>query len=95
VWGDGSAVRSYTYVDDMVDGIYRLMQSDLEGPVNIGNPESRPSPRYRPQHGSRRLQAATAIDGPYLLASGQKLDLAARANRIKKYSKTSVHSTPS
>jgi nucleoside-diphosphate-sugar epimerase len=39
VWGDGSAVRSYTYIDDMVDGIYRLMQSDLEGPVNIGNPE--------------------------------------------------------
>jgi len=39
VWGDGSAVRSYTYVDDMVDGIYRLMQSDLEEAVNIGNPE--------------------------------------------------------
>jgi nucleoside-diphosphate-sugar epimerase len=39
VWGDGTAVRSYTYVDDMVDGIYRLMQSDLEGPANIGNPE--------------------------------------------------------
>lgn len=39
VWGDGSAIRSYTYVDDMVDGIYRLMQSDLEGPVNIGSPE--------------------------------------------------------
>lgn len=39
VWGDGTAIRSYTYVDDMVDGIYRLMQSDLEGPVNIGNPE--------------------------------------------------------
>ncbi len=39
VWGDGSAIRSYTYVDDMVDGIYRLMQSDLEGAVNIGNPE--------------------------------------------------------
>ena len=39
VWGDGSAVRSYTYVEDMVDGIYRLMQSELEGPVNIGNPE--------------------------------------------------------
>ena len=29
IWGDGSAVRSYTYVDDMVDGIYRLMHSDL------------------------------------------------------------------
>jgi nucleoside-diphosphate-sugar epimerase len=39
VWGDGTAVRSYTYVDDMVEGIYLLMQSDLEGPVNIGNPE--------------------------------------------------------
>ena len=39
VWGDGSAVRSYTYVDDLVDGIVRIMRSDLEGPVNIGNPE--------------------------------------------------------
>ena len=39
VWGDGTAIRSYTYVDDMVEGIYRLMQSDLEGPANIGNPE--------------------------------------------------------
>ena len=39
VWGDGSAVRSYTYVNDMVDGIYRLMQSDLHGAVNIGCPE--------------------------------------------------------
>lgn len=39
VWGDGSAVRSYTYVDDMVDGIYRLMHSDLEGAVNIGCPQ--------------------------------------------------------
>jgi nucleoside-diphosphate-sugar epimerase len=39
VWGDGSAIRSYTYVDDMVDGIRRLMDSDLEGPTNIGLPE--------------------------------------------------------
>ena len=39
VWGDGSAIRSYTYVDDMVDGIYRLTQSDLVVPVNIGCPE--------------------------------------------------------
>ena len=39
VWGDGSAIRSYTYVDDMVEGIYKLMQSDLIGPVNIGCPE--------------------------------------------------------
>ena len=39
IWGDGTAIRSYTYVDDMVDGIFRLMHSDLEGPINIGNPE--------------------------------------------------------
>ncbi len=39
IWGDGSAVRSYTYVDDMVDGIYRLMHSELEGAVNIGCPQ--------------------------------------------------------
>jgi nucleoside-diphosphate-sugar epimerase len=39
VWGDGSAVRSYTYVDDLVDGIVRLMRSDLDAPANIGSPE--------------------------------------------------------
>ena len=39
VWGDGTAIRSYTYVDDMVDGIRKLMESDLEGPTNIGSPE--------------------------------------------------------
>jgi len=39
VWGDGSAIRSYTYVDDMVEGIYLLMQSDLHGAVNIGCPQ--------------------------------------------------------
>ncbi|MGB0383487.1 MAG: NAD-dependent epimerase/dehydratase family protein [Ardenticatenaceae bacterium] len=39
VWGDGTAIRSYTYVSDMVDSIYRLMHSDLEGAANIGCPE--------------------------------------------------------
>ncbi len=39
IWGDGSAMRAYTHVDDMVDGIVRLMQSDLEGGVNIGRKE--------------------------------------------------------
>jgi len=39
VWGTGSAVRSYTYVADMVEGVYTLMQSDLEGAANIGSPE--------------------------------------------------------
>ena len=39
VWGDGTAVRNFTYVDDMCDGIYKLTQSDLEGPTNIGTDE--------------------------------------------------------
>lgn len=36
IWGDGSALRYYTYVDDMIDGIRRLVDSDLNGPTNIG-----------------------------------------------------------
>ena len=39
IWGDGTAVRDFTYVDDLVDGIRRLMESDLEGPANIGGGE--------------------------------------------------------
>lgn len=38
-FGDGSQTRSFTYVDDLVEGIYRLLLSDYAGPVNIGNPE--------------------------------------------------------
>ena len=39
VFGDGSQTRSFCYVDDLVEGIYRLLLSDHEQPVNIGNPE--------------------------------------------------------
>ena len=38
-FGDGSQTRSFTYVDDLVEGIYRLLKSDYAQPVNIGNPE--------------------------------------------------------
>ena len=38
-FGDGSQTRSFTYVDDLVEGIYRLLLSDYAGPVNIGNPD--------------------------------------------------------
>jgi len=38
VFGDGSQTRSFCYVDDLVEGIYRLLLSDYAGPVNIGNP---------------------------------------------------------
>jgi dTDP-glucose 4,6-dehydratase len=38
VFGDGSQTRSFCYVDDLVDGVYRLLISDYHEPVNIGNP---------------------------------------------------------
>lgn len=38
VFGDGSQTRSFCYVDDLVEGIYRLLLSDYHQPVNIGNP---------------------------------------------------------
>jgi dTDP-glucose 4,6-dehydratase len=38
MFGDGSQTRSFCYVDDLVDGIYRLLMSDYVQPVNIGNP---------------------------------------------------------
>ena len=39
VFGDGSQTRAFCYVDDLVEGIYRLLLSDYEHPVNIGNPD--------------------------------------------------------
>lgn len=39
VFGDGSQTRSFCYIDDLVEGIYRLLQSDYVYPVNIGNPD--------------------------------------------------------
>ena len=39
VFGDGSQTRSVCYVDDLIEGIYRLLRSDISTPVNIGNPD--------------------------------------------------------
>ncbi|MGP8323443.1 MAG: UDP-glucuronic acid decarboxylase family protein [Methanosarcinaceae archaeon] len=39
VYGDGSQTRSFCYVSDLIDGIYRLMMGDFVEPVNIGNPD--------------------------------------------------------
>jgi dTDP-glucose 4,6-dehydratase len=38
IFGDGSQTRSFCYVSDLIDGIFRLMMSDFHEPVNIGNP---------------------------------------------------------
>ena len=39
VWGDGSALRVYTYVSDLCRGVFTLMQSDIQDPANIGSDE--------------------------------------------------------
>ena len=39
VFGDGSQTRSFCYVDDLVEGIYRLLMSDQHMPINVGNPD--------------------------------------------------------
>lgn len=39
IWGDGKQTRSFLYIDDCIEGIRRLMQSDFTGPVNIGSTE--------------------------------------------------------
>jgi dTDP-glucose 4,6-dehydratase len=39
VFGEGNQTRSFCYMDDLIEGIYRLLLSDYAGPVNIGNPD--------------------------------------------------------
>ena len=39
VWGDGKQTRSFMYIDDCVEGIYRIMQSDYDRPLNLGTDE--------------------------------------------------------
>ena len=38
-FGDGSQTRSFCYISDLIEGIYKLMLSDINEPVNLGNPE--------------------------------------------------------
>ena len=38
IYGDGTQTRSFCYVDDLIEGMIKLMDSNLNSPVNIGNP---------------------------------------------------------
>jgi GDP-D-mannose 3',5'-epimerase len=39
IWGDGEQTRSFTYIDDTIDGVFRLMESDVDVPINVGSSE--------------------------------------------------------
>ena len=41
VYGDGKQTRSFCYVTDLIEGIFRLMKSDINEPVNLGNPDEK------------------------------------------------------
>ena len=59
VYGDGSQTRSFCYVSDLIEGIYRLMQSDEHYPVNIGNPQEITILEF-----AQRVKSATGADVP-------------------------------
>jgi dTDP-glucose 4,6-dehydratase len=59
VFGDGSQTRSFCYVDDLIEGIYRLLNSDYSGPVNIGNPHEITIREF-----AEEIQTLTGTDQP-------------------------------
>jgi len=59
VYGDGSQTRSFCYVSDLIEGIYRLTQSDEHHPVNIGNPQEITILEF-----AKRIKELTASDVP-------------------------------
>ena len=59
VYGDGLQTRSFCYVSDLIEGIYRLMQSDEHFPVNIGNPNEITILEF-----AQRIKSLTASDVP-------------------------------
>ena len=67
VHGDGSQTRSLCYVDDLVEGLWRLLVSDLTGPVNLGNPEE-----VTVLELAERVRAAVGADVP--IEFGERLE---------------------
>jgi dTDP-glucose 4,6-dehydratase len=59
VYGDGSQTRSFCYVSDLIEGIYRLMQSEEHFPVNLGNPNEITILEF-----AKRIKSLTASDVP-------------------------------
>ena len=61
VYGDGTQTRSFCYVSDLIEGIFRLMQSSEHGPTNIGNPQEITIHEF-----AERVRALTATKSPII-----------------------------
>lgn len=61
IFGDGSQTRSFCYVSDLIDGIFRLMMSDYHSPVNIGNPREMTIRQFGEEI-LRLTQASSSLD---------------------------------
>ena len=59
IFGDGSQTRSFCYVSDLIDGIYRLSQADFHEPVNIGNPREMTIKQF-----AEKIQALIGANSP-------------------------------
>src|SRR5690606_33275956 len=57
IYGDGSQTRSFQYVDDLVDGLTRVMASSCTDPINLGNPEE-----YRVIDLARLIHSVIGVD---------------------------------
>ena len=60
MWGDGNQTRSFTYIDDCIEGILRLTKSDFAEPVNLGSDE---------MVSMKQMQALALDPKPYTLNS--------------------------
>ena len=60
IWGDGEQTRSFCYIDDCVEGIYRLMQSDYREPLNLGTDRMVSHQRAGPDHHGRSPASETS-----------------------------------
>ena len=78
VFGDGSQTRSFCYVSDLVEGIYRLLMTDLREPMNIGNP-----------HEMTVLQFAEKIQAPPSAARARSTSGRCRRTTRRRGSRTS------
>jgi dTDP-glucose 4,6-dehydratase len=100
VYGDGDQTRSFCFVSDLVDGIYRLLLSDEPDPVNIGNPSEmtiwtspRPSTDHR-QSGGIRYEPLPEDDPkqrqPNITRAQTLLDWAPRCRWLKAWRRRSI-----